>query len=40
LKNLAEDKTIVISKADKGNAVVIQDIEVKFSNSSMQMVNS
>jgi hypothetical protein len=27
LKNLADDKTIVISKADKGNAVVIQDIE-------------
>ena len=27
LKTLAEDKTIVITKADKGNAVVIQDIE-------------
>jgi hypothetical protein len=27
LKNLADDKTIVISKADKGNAVVIQDID-------------
>ncbi len=27
LKSLSEDKTIVISKADKGNAVVIQDIE-------------
>jgi len=26
LKSLSEDKTIVISKADKGNAVVIQDI--------------
>jgi hypothetical protein len=26
LKQLAEDKTIIISKADKGNAVVIQDI--------------
>jgi hypothetical protein len=27
LKTLPQDKTIVISKADKGNAVVIQDIE-------------
>ena len=27
LKTLSEDKSIVISKADKGNAVVIQDIE-------------
>ena len=27
LKVLSQDKTIVISKADKGNAVVIQDIE-------------
>jgi hypothetical protein len=28
LKALAHDKSIVITKADKGNAVVIQDIEV------------
>ncbi len=27
LKALSQDKTIVISKADKGNAVVIQDME-------------
>ena len=27
LKSLSQDKTIVISKADKGNAVVIQDID-------------
>ncbi len=28
LKALAQDKSIVITKADKGNAVVIQNIEV------------
>ena len=27
LKNLAKDKTIIISKVDKENAVVIQDID-------------
>ena len=28
LKTLSQDKTIVISKADKGNATFIQDLEV------------
>ena len=38
LKSLSKDQTIVISKADKGNAVVIQDIET-YRNKIIELLN-
>ncbi len=38
LLNLSRDKAIVISKADKGNAVVIQDVET-YQNKIMELLN-
>jgi len=38
LKKLSQYKTIVISKADKGNAIVIQDIEM-YRNKILEILN-